>query len=161
MSATEPFDDTQNQARNVPDRQNIMRVLAHADAEALEAAYAKFSYDANWQFARTPETGLVMVRGRIGGGGGPFNLGEMSVTRAAVTLNTGETGHAYTQGRNQRKAAIAAFFDAAWQNDALKRRVEDEVIAPLNAELIARDATTRKRAAATKVDFFTMVRGDA
>lgn len=141
-------------------RQNIMRVLAHSDATALEKAYEAFAYTAEWQFARRPETGLVMVRGCIGGGGAPFNLGEMSVTRAAVTLETGETGHSYTQGRNQRKAAIAAFFDAVWQNDSLKQRVEDDVIAPLNATLVAATTKTKKQVAATKVDFFTMVRGD-
>ncbi|MBU1175088.1 MAG: phosphonate C-P lyase system protein PhnG [Alphaproteobacteria bacterium] len=141
-------------------RRRAMRTLALAAPEALEAAYAGFAGLPDWHFARRPETGLVMVRGRIGGGGGPFNLGEMSVTRAAVTLATGETGHAYVAGRNQRKAAIAAVFDALWQNAGLRPRIEDEIIAPLGAARDDADRRGAEQAAATRVDFFTLVRGD-
>lgn len=144
----------------VADRQRVMRILALADAALLEKSYEAFAQKPDWQFARRPETGLVMVRGRIGGGGAPFNLGEMSVTRAAVTLKSGETGHAYVAGRNQRKAAIAAFFDAAFQNPGLKPRVETEIVAPLASQIAESEALTRRQAAATKVDFFTMVRGE-
>lgn len=149
-----------NKQDHQADRQIVMRVLAEADAQSLETAYKNFDAVPVWRFARRPEPGLVMVRGRTGGGGAPFNLGEISVTRSAVTLESGETGHAYVAGRNQRKAAIAAFFDAAWQNADLKSRVETEVIAPLAAQQTATDKTARQQAAATKVDFFTMVRGE-
>ncbi|WP_029040457.1 phosphonate C-P lyase system protein PhnG [Cucumibacter marinus] len=142
------------------DRQRVMRVLALSQAERLETLYEDFDAKPDWTFARRPETGLVMVRGRTGGGGAPFNLGEMTVTRAAVTLNSGETGHAYVQGGNQRKAAIAAFFDAAWQSAALTARVKAEIVDPLNAEIEAEDRRVRAETAATKVDFFTMVRGE-
>ncbi len=53
---------------------------------------------------REPENGLVMVRGRIGGDGAPFNLGEATVSRAAVRLATGEVGFGYALGRDRRKA---------------------------------------------------------
>lgn len=137
-----------------------MRILALAPLEALDAAYDGFAGMPDWSFARKPETGLVMVRGRIGGGGAPFNFGEMSVTRAAVTLPTGETGHAYVAGRDRRKAAIAALFDALWQNADARPRVEAEVIAPLSATQEAEDTRKSEEAAATRVDFFTLVRGD-
>lgn len=141
-------------------RQRAMRILAESPAEALDAAYAGFAGLPDWRFARRPETGLVMVRGRIGGGGAPFNLGEMSVTRAAVTLGSGETGHAYVAGRNQRKAAIAAVFDALWQNAGLRERIETEIIAPLGTDRAEKDKKAAEEAAATRVDFFTLVRGD-
>jgi len=141
-------------------RQSIMQVLALADDDALEAAYNGFKNRPDWQFTRKPETGLIMARGRMGGGGAPFNIGEISVTRAAVTLTSGETGHAYCHGRNQRKAAIAAFFDAAWQNPALRPRIESEIIAPLTQHITANDTRKTRETAATKVDFFTLVRGD-
>ena len=147
-------------APEIDSRQRSMRILAEAGADRLEAAYAGFADLPEWSFARRPETGLVMVRGRIGGGGGPFNVGEMSVTRAAVSLASGETGHAYVAGRNQRKAAIAAVFDALWQNSALRPRVEAEVLGPLADERATADATAAEEAAATRVDFFTLVRGD-
>jgi alpha-D-ribose 1-methylphosphonate 5-triphosphate synthase subunit PhnG len=152
--------DPSTQSGATAARQAAMRVFAHADATALEAAYAAFADLPEWRFLRRPETGLVMVRGRIGGGGAPFNLGEMSVTRSAVALATGETGHAYVAGRNQRKAAIAAVFDALWQTRAFGPRVETEVLAPLRADLEAGDTRAARQAAATKVDFFTLVRGD-
>ncbi|MGJ8528923.1 phosphonate C-P lyase system protein PhnG [Maritalea sp.] len=142
------------------ERQRVMKVLAHTDADLLEEKYNSFANKPDWQFARKPETGLVMARGRIGGGGAPFNLGEISVTRAAVTLDTGEIGHAYCHGRNQRKAAISAFFDAAWQNPALKPQVENDIIAPCAQLLDDKTTKSKQEAAATKVDFFTLVRGD-
>ena len=150
----------QAETDTIKTRQRAMRILAESPAEALEAAYAGFAGLPDWRFARRPETGLVMVRGRIGGGGAPFNLGEMSVTRAAVTLGSGETGHAYVAGRNQRKAAIAAVFDALWQNAGLRERIETEIIAPLGAERAEQDLKAAEEAAATRVDFFTLVRGD-
>lgn len=141
-------------------RQAIMRTLALADSSKLEEAFDAFEPKPEWSFLRKPETGLVMVRGRIGGGGAPFNLGEMSVTRAAIALKSGETGHAYVAGRDQRKAAIAALVDAMWQREDLKSRTEDEIIAPLERAASEADASKQKQAEATRVDFFTMVRGD-
>lgn len=137
-----------------------MKVLALAEDHELETAYANFADKPDWHFTRRPETGLVMARGKIGGGGAPFNLGEISTTRAVVTLASGETGYAYCQGRNQRRAAIAAFFDAAWQNPNLTIRIKNEIIDPLNQNFKSKDAQKANETAATKVDFFTLVRGD-
>ena len=144
----------------IDERKSAMRILSLTSADVLEQKYDSFDQKPDWTFARKPETGLVMTRGRIGGGGSPFNLGELTVTRAAVTLESGETGHAYCHGRNQRKAAIAAFFDAAFQSATLKSRVEAEVLAPCAKDLEASDIKAKQEAAATKVDFFTMTRGD-
>ncbi len=33
-----------------------------------------------------PRPGMTLVRGRMGGTGSPFNLGEMTVTRCVVRL---------------------------------------------------------------------------
>ncbi len=65
---------------------------------------------------RGPEGGLVMVRGRAGGGGAPFNLGEMTVTRCTVRLGSGLVGHAYVAGREPRRAELAALVDALMQD---------------------------------------------
>ena len=72
---------------------------------------------------RGPETGLVMVRGRAGGSGSPFNLGEMTVTRCTVQLGSGTAGHAYIAGRDERQAELAAVADALLQDPALTRKV--------------------------------------
>jgi alpha-D-ribose 1-methylphosphonate 5-triphosphate synthase subunit PhnG len=100
-----------------------------------------------------------MVRGRIGGTGMAFNLGEMTVTRASVRLATGEVGHAWVQGRDRGHALRAAAVDALMQTPA-GPEVAEQVLMPLEAEVrTARDVRAAK-AAGTKVDFFTMARGE-
>jgi alpha-D-ribose 1-methylphosphonate 5-triphosphate synthase subunit PhnG len=99
-----------------------------------------------------------MVRGRAGGGGNPFNLGEATVTRATVRLDSGEVGHSYCLGRDGDKAVRVALFDALWQRD--RASVEAQVLAPLRSEQAEADKLRRDETAATRVDFFTMVRGD-
>jgi alpha-D-ribose 1-methylphosphonate 5-triphosphate synthase subunit PhnG len=108
---------------------------------------------------RQPEIGLVMVRGRTGGGGAPFNLGEATVTRATVRLKTGEIGFAQSLGRDRDKALLAAIFDALWQS-AERSRVEQVILAPLRARLAEAAALKARETAATKVNFFTLVRGE-
>jgi alpha-D-ribose 1-methylphosphonate 5-triphosphate synthase subunit PhnG len=108
---------------------------------------------------RGPETGLVMVRGRIGGGGDPFNLGEATVSRATVRLATGEIGHGQLLGTDKERARYAAIFDALYQNETYHPAVEalHEQIA---ARIAAKDRRKAEETAATRVDFFTMVRGE-
>ena len=139
-------------------RQQAMALLAQAPGKRLGELWAAWSDRPAYHRVRGPETGLVMVRGRAGGGGNPFNLGEATVTRATVRLESGEIGHAYGLGRDGDKAVIAACFDALLQRDP--DAVEALVLGPLRAELAAADQLKRDETAATRVDFFTMVRGD-
>jgi len=103
---------------------------------------------------------MVMVRARAGGTGQRFNMGEMTVTRCTVRLDDGTVGHAYVAGRDLRHAELAAVLDALLQNDARREAIEDAVIGPLAAAQQAERASAARKAAATKVDFFTMVRGE-
>ena len=110
------------------------------------------------QVLRPAETGMVMVRGRTGGAGNPFNLGEMTVTRCAIRLATGETGIGYVSGRDKTHAYVAAVADAMLQSPVWHDQVRDGLIEPLRqAYDVRRDAISRK-AKATQVEFFTMVR---
>jgi alpha-D-ribose 1-methylphosphonate 5-triphosphate synthase subunit PhnG len=109
---------------------------------------------------REPENGLVMVRGRIGGDGAPFNLGEATVSRAAVRLSTGELGFGYTLGRDRQKARMIALCDALVQSDEFAGAVESQVIAPLRTRMISERNRTAAETAATRVDFYTLVRGE-
>src|SRR5450631_3209567 len=106
-------------------RQHWMSVLARAPAEAIEAALIRVGPLPAWSRVRGPETGLVMVRGRAGGSGSPFNLGEMTVTRCTVRLASGIAGHAYVAGRDERRAELAAVADAVLQDPALTRPARD------------------------------------
>lgn len=133
-----------------------MGVLARSSGDAIAARMAALPPLPSHARLRGPETGLVMVRGRQGGDGAPFNLGEMTVTRCTVRLADGTLGHAYVAGRDARQAELAALLDAALQVPGLHAAVMAEVIAPLaEAEVTRRDTIARK-AAATKVAFSTM-----
>jgi alpha-D-ribose 1-methylphosphonate 5-triphosphate synthase subunit PhnG len=101
-----------------------------------------------------------MVRGRIGGDGAPFNLGEATLSRAAVRLATGEVGFGYTLGRDLDKARMIALCDAMVQSQELAGEIEVNVLAPLRGAMNARRSRRSAEAAATRVDFYTMVRGE-
>jgi alpha-D-ribose 1-methylphosphonate 5-triphosphate synthase subunit PhnG len=109
---------------------------------------------------RAPENGLVVIRGRVGGDGAQFNLGEATVSRAVVRLATGEIGFGYVLGRDRDKARLIALCDALVQTKDHSAAVESKVIAPLRARLEAQRDLRARQVAATKVDFFTLVRGE-
>tara|TARA_R110000787_G_scaffold193334_1_gene304894 strand:- start:16644 stop:17114 length:471 start_codon:yes stop_codon:yes gene_type:complete len=141
-------------------RQSWMGVLARASVDDLEHHWAREGEGVDYAFLRPPETGLVMTQGRAGGTGERFNLGEMTVTRCAVRLSDGMVGHAYVTGRDRRHAELAAAFDALFQTSPAGNDIQARVIRPLADKFDrAREARSRK-AAATKVDFYTMVRGE-
>jgi alpha-D-ribose 1-methylphosphonate 5-triphosphate synthase subunit PhnG len=137
-------------------RRHWMAVLARAAADQLEAGLAAHGGAPLYQCLRGPESGLVMVRGRAGGGGAPFNLGEMTVTRCTVRTEAGLVGHAYMAGRNARQAELAAVLDALLQDPARGASLHEGVIAKLAAEQAEGRSETARKAAATKVQFFAM-----
>jgi alpha-D-ribose 1-methylphosphonate 5-triphosphate synthase subunit PhnG len=137
-----------------------MSALAQADAPTLDAAWRSLPSRPPYRLVRRPEIGLVMVRGRAGGTGVPFNLGEMTVTRCSVELTDGRVGHAYVPGRDRRHAETAAVLDAMLQDPAARATLEERIVAPLLAAREARRRAARARASGTRVEFFTMVRGE-
>ncbi|MFC0408334.1 phosphonate C-P lyase system protein PhnG [Roseomonas elaeocarpi] len=141
------------------DRQSVMALCAEALAEELHDALRAVGYRGPVRDLRRPETGLVMVRGRAGGDGRRFNLGEATVTRAAVTLEEVGTGFAYHLGRDAARARLAATLDALWQSPQHQAAVVS-ALAPVRRRLSEERARAARQAAATRVDFFTMVRGE-
>ena len=140
-------------------RRAAMAVLAHSDAAEIVSRLEAMAVPV-YENLREPENGLVMVRGRIGGDGAPFNLGEATVSRAAVRLSTGELGFGYTLGRDRQKARMIALCDALVQSDEFADAVESRVIAPLRTRMISERNRTAAETAATRVDFYTLVRGE-
>ena len=136
-------------------RQHWMATLARASAEDLAARLATLPPLPEPETLRAPAPGLVMVRGRAGGDGEAFNLGEMTVTRCALRLGP-HIGHAYIAGRDHAKARLAALLDAALQDSALHKACMHAVVEPLAAAQQAARAAEARKAAATRVDFFTM-----
>ena len=154
MSLIDP-DQTSKQAQ----RKTAMAVLAHATVAEISGHLDRLALPAH-ESLRELENGLVMVRGRIGGDGAAFNLSEATVSRAAVRLSSGEVGFGYSLGRDREKARMIALCDAMVQSDQFAGAVETEVLAPLREAMIAERNRKAAEAAATRVDFYTLVRGE-
>jgi len=145
---------------NIENRKRAMGLLARAEEKSLVKLWESWPVKPEFTWLRRPEFGLVMVRGRMGGTGAPFNLGEMTVTRCALRLANGTVGHAYVQGRSARKAEIAALTDALGQTADARQQVEKTILAPLARQAGASRNTAAAETAATRVDFYTLARGE-
>ncbi len=141
-------------------RRDRMAVLARCSSERLNALWATLGLQPRHTPLRGPEAGLVMLRGRVGGTGEPFNVGEATVTRASVKLEDGSVGHAMALGRDHAKARLSAVIDALCRDAGTAARIDAELIQPIRRELDQADEARRQQTAATRVDFFTMVRGE-
>lgn len=141
-------------------RKHWLSVLAKAPAAALEQAWQALDTKPAFSHLRPAQTGLVMVRGRMGGTGNPFNLGEMTVSRCSVRTDDGQVGHGYAAGRDRRHAELVALFDAMLQRPEQNADLQTRVIAPLAHAQQAKRETRARESAATRVEFFTMVRGE-
>jgi len=156
MASSESLaDEGGRQAR----RKAVMAVLAHSATADIAACLGTMALPAH-EDLRQPENGLVMVRGRVGGDGAPFNLGEATVSRAAVRLSSGEVGFGYTLGRDREKAKLIALCDAMVQSTELAGAIETQVVVPLRTTMLERRNRKAAEAAATRVDFYTLVRGE-
>jgi alpha-D-ribose 1-methylphosphonate 5-triphosphate synthase subunit PhnG len=133
-----------------------MSILARADAGQIKALLAEAGAPVRHTVIRGPEGGLVMVRGRAGGGGAAFNLGEMTVTRCTVRSEAGRIGHAYVAGRDGRRAELAAVADALLQDPDWTDRLQVAVIDPLERDQAQARAVRAAKAEATRVQFFAM-----
>ena len=139
-------------------RQQWIGVLAKARSAELSPHEAALR-DTDYQLIRAPEIGMTLVRGRMGGTGAPFNVGEMSVTRCVVRLADGRTGYSYLAGRDKLHAELAALADAHLQGPQQTHWLS-QLIEPLARAQAARRAAKDADTAATKVEFFTLVRGE-
>jgi alpha-D-ribose 1-methylphosphonate 5-triphosphate synthase subunit PhnG len=141
-------------------RRAVMAVLVLSDAAEIAGHVDRIALLPRHEELRASECGLVMVRGRIGGEGAPFNLGEATVTRAAVKLESGERGFGYVLGRDPEKARLVALCDALVQTPGYCKAIEHNVVAPIRRRLDAACEHKAQQVAATKVEFFTLVRGE-
>lgn len=150
--------DSQQSKNETTARQKWMSLLAGARKERLDALFPRDRLP-SFTYLRRPETGLVMLRGRQGGTGSPFNVGEATLTRCSIRLANGTIGHAFVMGRSHEHAVSAAVCDALLQG-AENAQLTEAVITPLAHERAEHERQMALKNAATKVDFFTMVRGD-
>ncbi|WP_082714935.1 phosphonate C-P lyase system protein PhnG [Falsirhodobacter sp. alg1] len=137
------------------ERRNWMGLLARANPERLGDLLGDLP---EHSFARAPEIGTVMVQGRTGGTGAPFNIGEITVTRCTLRLASGTIGHSCVQGRNKTHATCAAIVDALMQDTPA--RFMERILTPLANDASQSASLRHAKAEATKVEFFTLVRGE-
>ncbi len=141
-------------------RRDAMAILARASEKELALPLTARWPGLQVRDLRAPEVGLVMLRGRIGGDGPPFNLGEATVTRAVVELPGGHRGYGQRLGRAPAAARLAAIADGLWQDESARADVERLILEPVRRRLASEAGRVRAETAATKVDFFTLVRGE-
>ena len=140
-------------------RQTWMAILAKSSVVDLEQQVKTLGEIPKYTFLRNSEIGLAMVRGRAGGTGEAFNLGEMTVTRCVIKMQDIQ-GFGYVGGRSKRHAELAAVCDGLLQQNEWRDRVQELVIQPLHTKLTARQEKQQRQTEATKVEFFTMLRGE-
>ncbi|MGV6394062.1 phosphonate C-P lyase system protein PhnG [Pseudomonas caspiana] len=139
-------------------RQRWIGILARAVGDEL-SRHESALRDAEYQLIRAPEIGMTLVRGRMGGTGAAFNVGEMTVTRCVVRLADGRTGFSYLAGRDKPRAELAALADAHLQGPQQIHWL-NALIEPLAEAQARRRAEQDAATAASKVEFFTLVRGE-
>ena len=137
-----------------------MSLLATSNKSDLLNLWEQKKIKVNYVWLRTPEIGSIMAQGRMGVTGDKFNIGEVTITRCSLKLNCGTIGHSYVQGRSKKKAEISALCDALMQTK-MSKEINKNIIIPL--EKIKKDNKDKilSKAEATKVDFFTLVRGES
>jgi alpha-D-ribose 1-methylphosphonate 5-triphosphate synthase subunit PhnG len=140
-------------------RKRWLSVLVRASKPELESALAAIQGLLIPEYVRPAESGMVMLRGRVGGTGDAFNAGEASVTRCALRFGTGALGVGYALGRDRRKAELIAMFDALLQDETRHATIDEQWITPFALRQAAKAAAASRSVAASKVEFFTFVRG--
>jgi len=135
-------------------------IIAQASGDQLKQSWNELTLDPAFEHIRAPEIGLVALKGRIGGGGAAFPFSDATATRTSVRLESGHVGHAIVLGRDKARATIAAVVDALCQSDDIAAEIDESLIDPLSKAIAANDLTLASKAEATRVDFFTLVRGE-
>ncbi|MBD1574147.1 phosphonate C-P lyase system protein PhnG [Vibrio sp. S17_S38] len=141
-------------------RQYWMSVLATTDFERLSDLWQAQSFTPDYQLIRAPEIGLAQVQARMGGTGNRFNVGDITVTRCVVKLANGDLGYSYLSGRNKAHAELAAVIDALMQSQTYQHELMLSLIEPLQTLRDQKHQQRQQQVASSKVDFFTLVRGD-
>ena len=152
--------EAQESSADRSQRQKWLSALACGSSHALARAIAELEPLPPYQLLRSPETGMIMLRGRAGGTGRRFNLGEVTMTRCSVEIEGGVIGHGYVLGRDVRHAEHMAVLDALLQGSDRQEELWTLVIEPLLRARRSDRASKERKTAATKVEFFTMVRGE-
>ncbi|MDY0993244.1 phosphonate C-P lyase system protein PhnG [Pantoea agglomerans] len=142
------------------DRQRWLSVLAHSSAALLETHWQALNLQPAFTLIRPAEIGLTRLQARMGATGQRFVMGDATVTRAVVQLSDGTLGYSYLLGRDKAHAERCALLDALLQQPETRQVLEEKIITPLAAWRDEQRQLRAREIASSKVDFFTLVRGD-
>ncbi|MGD9425182.1 phosphonate C-P lyase system protein PhnG [Pantoea sp. NSTU24] len=142
------------------DRQRWLSVLAHSNAAMLETHWQALNLQPVFTLVRPAEIGLTRLQARMGATGNRFVMGDATVTRAVVQLQDGTLGYSYLLGRDKAHAERCALLDALLQQPETRPLLEEKIITPLAAWRDEQRQLRAREIASSKVDFFTLVRGD-
>ncbi len=142
------------------ERQHWMSVLAHSTASQLDALWQTVALQPAYTPVRPAEIGLTRLQARMGGSGKSFVMGAATVTRAVVQLTDGTLGFSYVLGRDKAHAERCALVDALMQQPETHALIHEKIIAPLAALRHEQRQVRAQQIASSKVDFFTLMRGD-
>jgi len=145
---------------DTPTRQRWMSVLAHSQPTALRERLRVLNVAPEYETIRAPEIGLVQIQARMGGTGERFFAGDATLTRSVIRLKSGTLGYSYQLGRDKQHAEQCAVIDALLQEPTHFQSLMETLIAPLEADRAARIAARQAEVNTSRVDFFTLVRGD-
>ncbi|MDE8602158.1 phosphonate C-P lyase system protein PhnG [Marinomonas sp. RSW2] len=151
---SKPMSDTQKT------RQHWMSVMAKSNSDSLIKLSNVYMDQQDFENIRPAEVGLTQIRGRMGGTGSQFNVGDMTITRCVVQSAKGHYGHSYIAGRDKNHALRAAQLDAMLQDPTHQHSLMENIIQPLAHTLATQQAQKANNVAQTKVNFFTLVRGE-
>ena len=142
------------------DRQRWLSVLAHSSAALLETHWQALNLQPAFTLIRPAEIGLTRLQARMGATGKRSVMGDATVTRAVVQLSDGTLGYSYLLGRDKAHAERCALLDALLQQPETRQLLEEKIITPLAAWRDEQRQLRAREIASSKVDFFTLVRGD-
>lgn len=141
-------------------RQQLLAVLSKCSSKDIKALWQPLNLTPNYQLLKSPEIGMVMVKAKTGGNGSPFNMGEMTVTRTVLRLDSNQMGYGYIAGRDKDKSLLIAMIDACYQVADWQSEINQKVLEPLQAQHNQAYQAHAQQVEKTKVNFFTMVRGE-
>jgi len=141
-------------------RQEWIALLAKADPFLLKKAEKQLGKGIEYAYITKPETGMIMVRARADNKKSGFCLGEISVTKCILKIEKKIMGYAMVMGSDHDHAKNAALFDGLLQIPEYSSKLMQTLIPELKKISRNEKKKQAKQNQDTKVEFFTMKRGE-
>ena len=139
-------------------RPEWISIFSKTNESLLKNSLDHINFKENYDVLLGPEIGSIMIQGRAGGSGDKFNLGEATLTKCIVKFQE-KTGYSYHLGRNLIKSEYGAILDALMQIESYHSKLL-MYVKEFQEEIQKEKTKIIAGSSESKVDFFTMVRGD-